>query len=232
MKKKINTEIENELFERTHRLMEREEDSIKNGKGLYSLAVHNYLQKEYFPGLGHSKRNIILPMPRDTWYPKQEFLSLETQYSKDKKQWPRDSHYCYSMDCLTSKALGFLYFGYVMCEEGLFPCAFLMQFLMTMKIDEVPNELFPEEFAIDPMALASSKKPLCYIGVLVPRDFVEKWLLSSSAKHPLEQYVSEQDEIRLKDSEEKKGVLMGQQEMLRDLGSANKECSIKWLLKS
>lgn len=213
------------------RLMEALETSIRQGKpSFYSLDTHEYLGEVHMYHTSKLKREVVLPMLRDKWISKDKCLKLETFYATNNNKWPINSHYFYSMDYLTGEAPGFLRFGYAICEGELFPCAFFVQMTMTQKIEEIPGELFPEEFVIDPMALACGKRPDCYIGVEVPLSLVEKWLLSrSTEKHPLETYVKEHNKERTEDSAWEKEILQGQQEMFQNTPEENKESVLRWL---
>lgn len=221
-----------ELQSKSQRLMVEQALIIEQGYGFYSLEAHEYLQTQcHYGGVSHS-RPIILPMSKNDWYPKNEWKLFENFYAKSNKLWPRDTHSFYSLDSLVSKAPGFLYFGYAVCDDGLWPCAFFVQFMMTLEIKGVPGELFSEEYVIDPMALANGKKPDCYIGVLVPPSFVEEWLLAGHKfKHPLEKCANQEIMEKLEDSNWRKEILLGQQEMLSNVSEDFQDRVCKWLLK-
>lgn len=206
-------------------LMEEKRISIINGeRSPYSIAVHEYLQDVHMYGVGVCKRHIILPASHEEQSFNSNYCSL-----KDLR-WPIETHYNYSMDFITTKnAPGYLYFGYALCEEALYPCAFFVRFKMVGVILQMPGEFFPEEFAIDPIAFNCNKMPDCYCGVLVPLDYVEQWLLSGGRiKHPLENCVIEQQKNQKEESEWNRELLMGQQEMVKNSPGHDKTV-IAWL---
>lgn len=221
-----------ELQDISDRLMIEQASIISQGNGFYSLEAHEYLQTQrHYGGVSYA-RSIMLPMSRGAWYPKDEWKIFDNFYANAKKQWPSDSHFFYAMDSLVSKVPGLLYFGYAICDNKLWPCAFFMQFLMTLEIEDIPGELFPEEYIIDPMALASGKKPDCYIGVFVPTALVEEWLLSNKqSKHLLEKFANQENLKILEESNWHKEILYGQHRMLDNVSEKAKDRVIKWLLK-
>ncbi len=222
-----NDPIENELFNRTHRLMEEQEKFLRSNKGVYSLNAHQQLTEEYIYGVGSKKRQIILPMPREKWYPKDQCLELESSNIHLDKQWPRISHYNYSMDLLINGFPGMLYFGYAVCGEQLHPCAFFVNFLLTGEIPDSDGK-FPEEWVIDPMGIASGKNPECYIGVSPKQEYVETWLLDKEI-HPLEAWVSEMDTILRKDRETEREIHYCHQTIIDTLDPELQEHYIKFL---
>lgn len=219
--------IEDELFNRTHLLMEEQEKFLRFNNGVYSLNTHQQLTEEYIYGVGSKKRQIILPMPRKKWHPSNACLYLENYYSENKALWPSMSHYNYAMDLLINGFPGILYFGYVVCGQELFPCAFFVNFLLT---GEIPgsDDKFPEEWVIDPMGIASGKNPECYIGVSPKQEYVENWLLEKKI-HPLEAWTSEMDTILKEERELEREIQRGHQETIDSLISDQQQDYVKWL---
>ncbi len=235
MDKYCENPIENELFQRAHRLMEETGQSIRNHeKNFYSLAVHEFIKEKYSYGIGHLKRQIIMPMPKEELGKCLSRCELKKYYSSlTDHSWPKDSFYQYSFHECNGESLDYLMYGYAICGDELIPCAFFMNFLMTWKIPEIPNQLFPDEYAIDYMGLNSGKNPECYIGVSVPKEQTEEWLISASkTAFPLEYLVQKQNEESKENSEWEREILMGPQEMIGCLSGDNKDLAIKWLMKN
>lgn len=227
--------IENELFERTHRLMKEKWQAIRSGeKNLYSLAVHELIQESHAYGVGQLKRQIIMPMPKEKLENSRMRMELKKYYSRlGDCSWPKDSFFHYGYHLCNNESPDYLNFGYAVCGEELIPCAFFMNFLMTWKIPECPGELFPDEYAIDYMGLNSGKSPECYIGITVHPPTTEEWILSRGRTiFPLEYFVQKESERARENSEWEREILMGQQEMIKDLSEDNKELAIKWLMKN
>lgn len=219
--------IENELFNRTHRLMKELEKFLGYNDGVYSFNTHQHLVDEHIYGVGSKKRQIILPMPREKWYPADQCLKLELESIHLAKKWPQISHYTYSMDLLINEFPGMLYFGYAVCGEQLHPCAFFVNFLFTGEIPD-SDDKFPEEWVIDPMGIASGKKPECYIGVSPKTEHVENWLLEKKI-HPLEAWACEMDAILRKDREFEREINRGHQEIIDSLSPDRQESYVKLL---
>lgn len=235
MNKYSDDPIENELFERTHRLMEEKWQAIRNGeKNLYSLAVHELIKDSYAYGVGHIRRRIIMPMSKEKIEKSSMRLELKEYYSRLRNcSWPKDSFYQYGYHLCNDESPDFLNFGYAVCGEELFPCAFFMNFLMTWKIPECPGQLFPDEYAVDYMGLNSGKNPECYIGITLHSSTTEEWILSRGKTiFPLEYLVQAHDKELEENSEWEREILMGQHEMIKDLSDDNRDLAIKWLMKN
>ncbi|MFA7285282.1 MAG: hypothetical protein WC011_00330 [Candidatus Paceibacterota bacterium] len=219
--------IEDELFHRTHRLMEEYEHFLCSNNGVYSLNAHQCLMYAHFPYLGDKKRQIILPMPREKWYPSNACLDLENFHAENGTLWPSMSHYNYSMDSCINEFPGLLCFGYAVCAEELFPCAFFVNFLLT---GEIPgsDDKFPEEWAIDPMGIASGKKPECYIGVSPKIEDVQDWILSKTV-HPLEAWAKDRNSDILESRNIEKEIYLYHQSVVNNLEPGTQEQYIKWL---
>jgi len=233
--KYCNDPIENELFELTHLLMEEKWHAIRSGeKNLYNLAVHELIKENHAYGVGYLKRQIIMPMPKKEWAKNQARLNLEEYYSqKSDYSWPKDTFYQYGFHFCSKEAPDYLMYGYAVCGESLIPCAFFTNFLMTWKIPECPGQLFPEEYVIDYMGLNSGKNPKCYIGIMVPKKQIENRIISRGKTiFPLEYLVQEKNKESKENSEWEREILMGQQEMIKDLSGENKDLAIKWLTKN
>lgn len=219
--------IEDELFHRTHRLMEEYEHFLCSNNGVYSLNAHQRLMYAHFPYLGDKKRQIILPMPREKWYPSNACLDLENFHAENGTLWPSMSHYNYSMDLCINEFPGLLYFGYAVCGEELFPCAFFANFLLTGEIPD-SDDKFPEEWAIDPIGIVSGKKPECYIGVSPKIEDVQDWILSKTV-HPLEAWAAEIDSILRKDRQSEREIFDLHQQNIDSLPDHRQDSYIKFL---
>lgn len=219
--------IEDELFHRTYRLMEKYENFLCSNNGVYSLNAHQRLTYDHFPYLGDIKRQIILPMPREKWFPVDECLQLELSSNNLGKQWPIMSHYNYAMDLLINGFPGILYFGYAVCGQELFTCAFFVNFLLTGEITG-SDDKFPEEWVIDPMGIASGKNPECYIGVSPKQEYVENWLLEKEI-HPLEAWVKAIDLDREEDKKIQKEINEHHQTVIDTLSPQLQDHYIKFL---
>lgn len=235
MNKYSDDPIKNELFFRMHRLMEEKCDAIRNGeKNLYSLAVHEIITQEYLYGLGYRKNDIIMPMPKGELEKGSKRPELKKYYSNCADySWPRDTFYQYSFHECNHESGDILMYGYAMCGEELFPCAFWLNFLMTFKIPQLPGQLLPEEYAIDYMNLNSGKNIECYVGVKAPIEQTEEWVISRGKTiFPLEYIAQKESERASDEAESNKEILMGQQEMINSLSGENKERAIKWLMQT
>lgn len=227
--------ILNELFNRTHRLMDEKRQAILSGeKNMYSLAVHELIMQEYSYGIGYLKRSVITPMPKEQLEKGRKRSELKKYYSsRADYSWPVKTFYQYSFNECNNESQDYLMFGYAIYGEELLPCAFFMNFLMTFKIPELPGQLLPEEYAIDYMGLNSSKSPECYIGIMVPVEQTEEWMISGGETiFPLEYLVQMRNKESRKNYEWEKEILMGQQESLKDLSVDDKDLVVKWLMKN
>jgi hypothetical protein len=222
--------VENELFNKLHRLMKEKENALLNGENsFYSLDAHRLIQERYAYGVGYLKSNIILPVPKEKLDQSPSCVEFQKRYFAG-YSWPKESFYQYGYDLCSDNAPGYLYFGYALCQNELFPCAFFVALLMTMEIERCPGEFFPEEFAIDFIGLVSGKNPECYIGIMVPTEEVENWITSSGKTiFPLEYLVEKNRKESFDAKEWEKEILFGQQEALKNTSDENKKIVTQWL---
>lgn len=159
---------------------------------LYNPDTHRHVTTEYAPYAVRTLRGVILPLPKEEW--PEQYQQLLNRYEHGHIQWPRFTAYAYAMEVLSAPFLPVseLYFGYAIENNTLRRCAFHVMFQMVERTFNEETFPYPQEFAIDPLAVLRNKKPDCYVGVSVPANYLEQWLTTgrNSALHPLEQFVT------------------------------------------
>lgn len=220
---------ENEIHDRFHKLMDQVDFQNKK-TGPYKEEIHRFLKEKYMYGIGHVKSNIFPPLEKDKI--NERLPELMQYYAGGDQKWPRSTFRDYSMDYMTDKSPGMLYFGYALSDGKLYPCAFFVVFTMTWVIPECPGELFPEEKVIDPIALGCGIEPECYIGRMVISTDIEPWLLEETKINPLEALYIRYQQERSDDKDWQNEILMAPHRALQGLEGENKELAIKWYLKA
>lgn len=171
------------IHQKVHSLMEALECEGLDGKTPWGLPAHLFIEHEY-NGIVNIPRSIFRSLPYETW--PEELVRM----SHEKRHWPQDSHYFYSMEKILSfsKVPVMLYFGYAIYGEKLIPTAFFVVLQLTLRLEGL-DDLFSEEWVIDPTAHALGIKPEGYIGVQPNSVFVKEWLESGcKTPHPLDTY--------------------------------------------
>ena len=236
----MTTESRQTLFDHTHKLMMKRGNELHGNSvvGPYSHKVHDYLGEEYTYGLGHLKREIMHPLPREKW--SSGFNQLYDQCIGEPQLWPQHTFYGYPMDCLISGiqfSLPYPFiplpsFGYAVMGDDLIPCSFIVILQMTMRI-EGSDDFFPEPWVFDPIALASGKNPDCYIGVEPRVDFVMEWMIEKSPVNVLlEKCVEQQDKIISEDCDWHREADFSGYEMLKNTPLEHRDSVTRWLLIS
>lgn len=172
------------IHQKVHNLMEALECEGLDDKIPWGLSAHLLIEHEC-NGIVRLPRSIFRSLPYEAW--PEELVRI----SHEKKRWPQDSHYFYSMEKMLtfSKVPVMLYFGYAICGEKLIPTAFFVVFQLTLRLEGLDGR-FSEEWVIDPMAHALGIKPEGYIGVQPSSGSVKEWLESGcETSHPLDLYM-------------------------------------------
>jgi hypothetical protein len=203
----------------------------EKGPVLYSEQVHRLILTESFNGTVIADRPIMLPLLEDSWFPRDMYSTLSEYYSACGLPWPQFSHYSYAMDHFQSKkSPGLLYFGYAIEGDIVYPAAFLVTLLLTGKIDNHPEDFYPEEWVIDPMAIGAGRKPEAYIGVYVPKEYAEDWLdTGGRSDHPLELYVKSHESRETSPLQHWAQIASMEAELINGIPKEKREDAMKWL---
>ncbi len=174
----------NELHRRAHELMNEYEPLVIQGKTYYTKQAHQVLVNDDSTPHFSFPREVFLPLDKNKW-PK-ELVKLAERYREEGKHWPKDTHFEYAIEKELSKLYGtLLYAGYAVCDGVLYPTTFFVSLQMTREIPELPGEKIPEEWIIDPIAIANNKQVEGYVGIMILPDIAEKWMLARSPRHAL-----------------------------------------------
>lgn len=137
-----------------------------------SLDFYTYIYNHYNK---NKSGNIFLPLPKEEWSRPFNQLSPDSQLT-----WPHYTAYNYSMDVLfDSINVDNLCFGFALYQDKLVSCAFFTTLkVLTYSPSEGISFPMPAHYALDPLAELHKVKPQCYIGISIPREFIENWLLN------------------------------------------------------
>jgi hypothetical protein len=167
----------------------------ENRDGFYSHYAHEYVRYSY-DNRGRLKkpifeREILMPLTKESW-PSKALQLLKLYPEEAAKNWPYMSTFCYAMDAMTEPQLPglSLYYGYALYENKLIRCPFYITLIPINKTIEGLEISIPIEFVVDPIAEINNIHPECYIGLHIPKNFTDDWLLGDNEISPLEAYAA------------------------------------------